>query len=645
MKNNTIKILGISILMCFATHAQDGKVRRADKNFNDYAYVDAINSYGKLVKDGYSDDTIYKRLGNANYLNANYRAASEWYAKLFNIEGLSIDADYYYRYAQTLKSLGEYRKSNEWMEKFISISNADGRAAKYSANRDYLNTIKNNSGKYTVEAVNFNSTYSDFAPMFYGEGLIFSSARDTGLTSKKIHEWNNESFLNLFKATGPEGNLSEISRLSKELNTRAHESSTTFTADGKTMYFTRNNFSKGFSRDDEGVSRLQVFRSTLVDGKWQHTLALPFNATAYSVAHPTLNQEGTKLYFASDMPGTLGQSDIFYVTIDKDGNFGPPQNLGASVNTEGRESFPFVGTDNILYFSSDGHPGLGGLDVFATNSEKGEGINTVINLGEPINTAEDDFSFVVDTGKNKGYFASNRPGGMGNDDIYSFEVLEPPSFICNTKITGVVKNQEDGSILANADVQILNNTGEELGKTVSDENGKFDLDIACTKEELTVIAVKTDYTEGKTSFTPDNKETPTLILMLSPFKMLPGIGDDLLKSLEIPMIYFDFDKENIRQDARKEMEKILKYMTDYPELKLDIRSHTDSRGNDAYNMALSERRAQSTKAYLISKGIAANRLSAQGYGESQLTNACTNGSACSRLQHESNRRTEFILVP
>lgn len=643
MKNKTIKIIGISILMSFYAQAQEGKVKRADKDFDDYAYIDAINSYERLVEDGYSDEVIYKRLGNANYLNANYQTAADWYGKLFNIDGLSIDPDYYYRYAQTLKSLKQYKESDTWMEKFISISKVDGRAAKYSENRDYLNTIKNNSEKYTVEAVNFNSKYSDFAPTFYENGLIFSSARDTGLTSRKIHEWNNESFLNIHKATMTEDKMFEVAKLSKELNTKAHESSTTFTADGKTMYFTRNNFSKGFSRDDEGISRLQVFRSSLVDGKWKNTVALPFNSKEFSVAHPTLSQDGTKLYFASDMPGTFGQSDIFYVSIDQNGNFGTPKNLGADVNTEGRETFPFVSKENILYFSSDGHPGLGGLDVFATNSEKEDSKNTVINLGEPINTTEDDFSFIVDSEKSKGYFASNRPGGMGNDDIYSFNELEAPSFECTTGITGVVKNQEDGSTMANADIQILNDSGEELAKSISDENGEFAIEITCSTEELTIIAVKTDYKEGRTTFIAD-KETNRVSVNLIPSKMLVGIGDDLLKSLNIPIIYFDFDKDNIRKDAQIEIEKVLKYMRDYPELKLDIRSHTDSRGNDAYNLNLSERRAQSTKAYLISKGIDASRLSAKGYGESQLTNGCSSGSDCSKVQHERNRRTEFVIV-
>lgn len=642
MKNNNIKILGISILMTFYSQGQEVKVKRADKSFDDYAYIDAISGYEELVKDGYSDELIYKRLGNANYLNANYQTASQWYGKLFGIEGLTIDPDYYYRYAQTLKSLGSYKDSDQWMEKFISVSNVDSRAAKYAENRDYLDTIKNNSGKYIIEMVSFNSEYSDFAPMFYDQGIIFSSARDTGLTSRKIHEWNGQSFLNIYKATILDEKVVDVSTLSKKVNTKAHESSTTFTADGKTMYFTRNNYSNGFGRDDEGVSRLQIFRSTLIDEKWQETIALPFNAKEYSVAHPTLNKDGSKLYFASDMPGTLGQSDIFYVTIDANGGFSVPQNLGTDVNTEGRETFPYISEDDILYFSSDGRPGLGGLDVFATNSEKGVGKNQVVNLGAPINTEEDDFSFVVDAENKKGYFASNRSGGKGNDDIYSFIELESPTFVCNVDITGVVRNQENGSILTNVDVQILNSAGEELTKTISDEKGEFNVAILCSKEELTAIAVKTDFKEGRINFMA-NEDTSTFTVNLIPSKIISGIGDDLAKSLDIPVIYFDFDKDDIRADAGRELEKILKYMSDYPELKLNIRSHTDSRGNDFYNLDLSERRAQSTKAYLMAKGIEANRLSAKGYGENLLANDCFNGSACSKLKHELNRRTEFII--
>lgn len=633
-----------AIVMIVGLTAQEKKVKKATKEFENYAYADAIGSYKNLVEKGYSEEDIYKNLGNANYLNANYEAASEWFAKLFALENTEIEADYYYRYAQTLKSLQRYKESDAWMEKFALNSSSDARAATFTNNRNYLEEIEKNSGKYEVSLASFNSKNSDFAPSFYNDGLIFSSSRGKSFNKNGIHSWNNQPFLNLYTANKGTNESFSVNKLERKLNSKAHESSTVITNDGKTIYFTRNNFNNGFGRDDEGVSRLKLFRATIDGEQWRDVEEMAFNSKEYSVAHPTLNKDNTKLYFASDMPGTFGSSDIFYVDLGEDGSYGAPVNLGADINTEGRETFPFVGADDILYFSSDGRPGLGGLDVFATNIlAENNNITEIINLGKPINTDEDDFSFIIDKTGKSGYFASNRPNGVGDDDIYSFTLAEPLTFDCSRMINGIVKDKKTGKILANADVQILSNSGGVLGKTVSDAMGKFNVVLDCESQKLTAIGVKADYKEDKFNFVVDDSEK-LVELLLTPNTPEVKVGDDLAKYLDIPIIYFDFNKSYIRPDAAAELQKVINYMNQYPSVEIAIGSHTDSRGSDAYNLSLSDRRAKSTRKYLISKGISASKLTAKGYGETQKVNGCSNGVKCSESEHDLNRRSEFIIT-
>lgn len=551
--------------------AQDKDIEKAKQEITDYAYADAIETYEKMVEEGYADARIFKNLGKAHYMNANYREAAGWYTKLFSLEDAEIDSDDMYRYAQTLKSNGEYTASQEWMQKFEAATGDDLRARKYADNLDYLEEIARQSGRYNLKNLAINSAASDFAPAFNGENLVFSTARDTGAATRKIHGWNNQPFLNLYRTTEDEsGQLSHPTKLSKNLNKKTHESSTAFTKDGSTMYFTRNNSQNGkFSRDNDGVSRLKIYRAVLRDGEWKHITELPFNSDAHSTAHPTLNHDETKLYFASDREGSLGQSDIFVVDILSDGGYGTPKNLGTGINTEARETFPFVTASGILYFASDGHPGLGGLDIFAVQldaKKKGE----ILNVGKPVNSSQDDFSYIIDEESKKGFFASNREGGIGSDDIYGFTENKELRFFRETVIENPVKEVE----------------------TV--------------------------------------KPAP--------------IGADLFKHLELRPILFDSDKAEVRPDAAGILAEIFTYMEEYPEIKIEVRSHTDAVGDADYNLRLSDQRVQNTVAFLISKGIDASRLSGKGYGETELINDCTMASSCSAAQHQENRRSEFVVV-
>ena len=629
-----------------AISAQDKKIKKADKDISDYAYADAIDSYEHLVKKGYSEEEIFKNLGDANYLNAKYVEASKWYGQMFALEDTTIEPEYMYRYAQSLKSTGEYAESNKLMDTFNATKKNDLRSQNFLQKKDYLKEIEAASGRYDLKNLPFNSEASDFAPSFYDKALVFSTARDTGIAARNIHEWNNKSFLNLYKTTPTaSGDFITAEKMSKTMNKKVHESSTAFTKDGNTVYFTRNNSKKGkFARDTEGISRLKIYRGTLQDGEWTDIIELPFNGDDHSTAHPTLSADETKLYFASDMEGSLGQSDIFMVTINSDGSFGTPSNLGKGINTESRETFPYITSDNTLYFASDGHPGLGGLDIFATDLSDMEN-SYIVNVGKPVNSEEDDFSFIINDETRKGFFASNREGGQGSDDIYGFIENEKLDLSCSTVVQGVVKDAETGAPLTGAKVFILKRSNELVAETISESDGSFVLEGDCKDGDYKLVASKEDYNGGEKMFAVAGANDMTDVeITLEKTVTVAEVGTNLVQHLGLKPIYFDLDKAAIRPDASSTLERIMAYMNEYSQLKVQVQSHTDVTNSDAYNLALSEKRAKNTVAYLVANGVDSSRVSGVGFGESQLTNDCTTRESCTDERHQENRRSEIMVV-
>lgn len=634
-----------AILICLSANGQTKKIKKAESQFDDYAYANAIENYERLVKEGFTDEEIYRNLGDANYFNARYKDASGWYSQLFALENVTIDADYMYRYANTLKSTKEYEASDIWMQKYIAAKSDEVRAKLYSTNPDYRKKIEAQSGRYDIKNLPFNSPQSDFAPSFNGEQLVFSTARDSGTVAQRIHQWNNRSFLNLYASNASgSGDFTNAEKLSNGLNRKTHESSTVFTKDGSMVYFTRNNSENGnFSRDNEGVSRLKIYRAELKDGTWTNISELPFNGDDYSCAHPALSPAGDKLYFASDMPGTLGQSDIFVVDLNEDGSIGPTVNLGEKINTESRETFPHITENNALYFSSDGRPGLGGLDIYATNLQDMDTIY-VVNIGKPVNGEEDDFSFILNESTGKGFFASNREGGKGEDDIYSFTENEKIDLECHTMVTGMIKDKELGEPLGNAVIAIY--SGNDLiSETVSAKDGSFVLDGDCKEGQYKLIVSKTDYDQENEMFSVSNaNDTEGIEIALEKTIKKAPPGTDLVKFLNLEPIYFDLDKAEIRPDASRTMMTVLEYMKAFPDLKIQVQSHTDAKASANYNIRLSQRRAENTVAYLLANGANEAMVTGEGFGETRLTNECTTRESCEDEKHQENRRSEFIVV-
>jgi outer membrane protein OmpA-like peptidoglycan-associated protein/tetratricopeptide (TPR) repeat protein len=641
-----IKILKIAVLLALAPMvitAQEKEMASANKLFNDYAYVDAIKEYEQIAFRGFKSAELYQKIADAYYFNGELAQSAKWYGYLFGLSQ-DIDAEHYYRYSQALKAKGEYDKANVLLERFVQKNGDDQRAKLYVGNKNYLTTIKNNSGRYEVNNTTINSAYSDYGPAYWGDKIVFATSRDTTGLVRRIDGWTNHSFTELYTADlKSDGSFGKPSRFSSRLETKMHESTPVFTKDGQTVYFTRNNYNDGrVQKDGTGQVLLKVYRANLQGGRWINITELPFNSNSYSVAHPALSADGNTLYFASDMPGSYGHADIYKVSVHADGSFGKPENLGTGINTQGKETFPFVDADGQLYFASDGHPGLGGLDIYIARAEKGA-FTIAYNVGEPVNSRYDDFSFIINTQSNTGFFSSNRAGGAGFDDIYAFKEIKEIEFECRQRLTGVVTDEKTGKVMQETAVSILDEAGT-LKNTITAADGKFEFDVECGKS-YTVKSEKQEYvTKEAKAAIPMEPGITELPMSLSKRESTIKVGTDLAKEFKIEQIYFDLAKYNIRPDAALELDKIVRFMVEYPNAKIDVRTHTDCRASDKYNMTLSDNRAKSVIAYIVKSGIASSRLAGRGYGETRLVNKCADGVKCSEAEHQQNRRSEFIVT-
>ena len=631
-------------LVSFSAFAQERTIKKGNKEYDKYAYFEAKDIYEKVANKGHKSLDLFQKLGDSYYFNADLVAANKWYTELFAMNE-TVDAEYLYRYAQTLKATGDVKKSDEYLQKFAVAKPQDTRAAKFMSSKDYMDVIKANSGRHNIENAGINSKTMDFGAAFYKNQLVFTSARDT--SGSRIHGWTNQGFTTLYASeVNDNGTLSSPEKFSNSISTKVNESTPVFTSDGNTMYFTRNNFNKGKKgKDEAGTILLKIYKATNVNGTWSNVTELPFNSDSYSVAHPALSSDESFLYFSSNMPGTKGASDLFKVEIKSDGTFGTPINLGDDINTEARETFPFIAKDDVLYFASDGHLGLGGLDVFASKINS-DGINgKPVNIGSPINSNTDDFGYIIDTQSKIGFFTSNRTGGEGSDDIYKFKEIIKLQIENIEAVAGVIVDEETNEIIPNTEVTIFNDKMEEVGTTTTDKDGKYTFEKLAPNTTYTVRAKGVDGEVAERVVTTGNKGKITEANVVTKTRVKKvKVGDDLAKSFKIEIIYFDLDKSNIRKDAALDLAKIVEVMKENPTMKVDVRSHTDSRQTAQYNANLSERRAQATIAWMVKQGIAKDRLTGKGYGESQLTNKCSDDVPCTEEEHQKNRRSEFIIL-
>ncbi|MCF6130191.1 OmpA family protein [Flavobacterium sp. AS60] len=645
---NKITYLVLLAITCVNSYAQvinKGEVK-GNKEYQKYAYIDAIKTYERIYEKGYKSPDMLLKIGNSYYFNAELEKANKWYAELYATNP-EQEPEFYYRYSQTLKAVKDNDQAAAMLAKFSEKSGNDSRAKLLSQKRDYLAEIKKNSGRYKIENAGINSKYSDYGTAFMGTKVVFSSARDTGNFSKRIHTWTGQYFTNLYDSPiSEDGSLGAVGKFGKKINTKYHEDTPAFTKDGKTVYFTRNNYLDERGYDAGKVTLLKIYKATVdKEGQWSNITPLPFNSDSYQTAHPALSPDEKTLYFASDMPGTRGQSDLFKVKINDDGSFGAPENLGDSINTSGRETYPFISDDNELYFASDGHPGIGGMDIFITRLPKDGSLNfkQVLNVGEEANSPKDDFAFIINFKTKKGFLSSNRDGGQGSDDIYKFVETRP--IWCDQILFGVVTDEDTKAVLPNTKLILFDEKFNQLKETTSDAEGKYEFtEVECGVKYF-VRASREDYTTKEVSVIIGKETGKTeLNIELKTSTCKVKIGDDLADCFKINIIYFDLDKWNIRPDAAVDLAKLLDVLNQNPSMKINIRSHTDSRASFSYNDKLSKRRAKSTKDWLIKNGIAADRLTSEGLGENELVNGCSDGVKCTEAEHQLNRRSEFIIT-
>ncbi len=628
-------------------------IQKADAYFNKMWYAEAAELYEQALAKGdkYYTRDILQKAADAHYFNTDMEKAYQWYNVLYENYGKEMSEENMFKYAHSLKGTGKYGRAKRLMRiynrKTKDAGTADFDAAEATSNEVVLDNILGAEQNFELKNLSINTEYSDFSPMFLDSTqVVFSSAKDSSFFKTRKYKWNDQPYLDLYVAeiNATSQDLKNAIKFSKKINTKYHEASVAFSPDNKTMYFTRNNYAKRLKRDKEGVNHLKIYKSNKVGLEWTEAVEVSFNSNDYSTGHPALSPDGKQLYFVSDMPGSIGKSDIFIVDVLDDGSFSAPRNLGPGINTEKREMFPFFNGAK-LYFSSDGHTGLGGLDVFEASYDMEEGFGAVANLGKPINSNKDDFSYIVNNENDKGFFASNRAGGKGDDDIYSFKrpaIEEIPAN--NNAIAGVVTELVTGDFMPKTLVQLLDENGIKLKEMMTEDDGSFVFEDLESNTKYTLKTVNGEFFDDERTIATVNNELVNVDVSMKRLEDMIAIEEGI-KKLKTEMIYFEFDKSNVRPDAAKELDKLVSVMNKYPGMAIKIESHTDSRGSGVYNEYLSDKRAKSTRAYIISQGIDASRIeSAIGYGESRLLNECDGTVRCEETTHLLNRRSEFIIV-
>lgn len=741
------KILFLSLFCIGLTSfGQMSKLKKANDYYDNLSYAYAASIYQELLGSEVETPSMKANLGRSYYYMGDMINAEKYLAMIMN-SAVAKNEDIFF-YAQALKQNGKIEMSDEWMNKFRNKAAGDIRGESYSKNPDYLERIVSKGLLFEIKNLNVNTSRSDFGGYpsnVSGESFFVSNRKDRAFV-KNIWTWNKTPYLDLYR-TGVASNreMENPKMLKKKINSRWHEGPLCFTPDGKTVYYTRNNVAKGKARrDDEGHQNLKLYRASVDEkGVWSKEEEIPFNSKDYSVGHPTVSQDGKTLYFASDMPGGIGGADIYKAEIKSDGSLGAPVNLGKEINTEGQDMFPWIGPDGVLFFASNGHIGIGGLDIFAI-FPKEDSFTGLLNVGLPVNSESDDFAFTMNSDGSTGYFSSNRKDGKGDDDIYSFKMLTPLKR--NLILEGLITDARSKLILPNSEVVLVDGEGNVLQTTKSDGRGFYSFTLE-PDMDYQVMAAKEKYFQNKSSFSTANLDPEVSVIHKDlPLDQDPGLGlyalvtssktkeplqgvrmtitdkitgkifyqgltpatGDLLRSIvdqkvgefiayeiklqkdgffpkvveyktqiekpgiislhealegsmdmdplvsdlkdliQINDIRFDLNKDVIRPDAAKELDKIVAIMNKYPQMEIELGSHTDCRATIKYNENLSARRAKSSAAYIKARITNPERIYGKGYGESRLLNGCAcEGnvkSDCSEEEHEKNRRTEFKVI-
>lgn len=623
-----IYILAALLLVSIFGFAQNKNLKRVNKLFEMRAYKDAAEIYETKARN----QEVLQNLADSYYYNASLQKAIKTYRELFVQYGDSIDIEYHFRFAQALKGVKEYKEADKHLRSYYNKP---------------INTLafiektdKTTPHTFKLKQIENRNSSSDFGLSFYGEDKVaFASARNS---ENPAYSWNNLPYLDLFSGTLNSNNILEnITPFSESINTASHESSAVFTKDGKTMYFNRTNTTRK-KTDEERIAHIKIYKAELIEGNWTNVTALPFTSNTYSTEHPALSKDEKTLYFASDMPGTLGSFDIYKVAINDDGSYGEPVNLGNVINTKHREQFPFISKYNTLYFSSIGHLGYGGLDVFRSNMVN-DVFDTPVNLGSTINSPLDDFAYVIREKDNMGFVSSNKGG---YDRLFGFVREKNP--LTFYRVEGVVEDLNSKVLLPGSLITLFDETNTVIQDTIVGDNAHYIFKIEPNKK-YKVRGTRKAYIPQDVEFSTDSKGKVqhNIYLSLESFadaeERVKETKKDVVQ-VKLDKIYFDFDKAVIRQDAATTLNVLVDLMKKYPSMEIEVSAHTDARGPDQYNLELSKQRAASTLEYVVSQGIARNRLKSIGYGEMQPLNKCVKEGICNDDEYDVNRRCEFTVL-
>ncbi len=491
-------IVGFSMLVFLSIHSNaqvTAKEAQAEKLYASFSYMKAAKLFKQLADQNINPDFTVKRLADCYSKMGDYKNAESSYSKLY--ESGKADAEEIYGYAQALKSNGKYKEAEQILDKFYYQNRNDSRGLEHTSKKGALDKILNEKPYFDIKNLDINSGLSDFSTAYSGDKVVFASNRGKNPSVVTEHTWNEQPFLDLYSANkDAQGNLSMPVKLSKRVNTKYHEGPAAYSADGKYVYITRNNyFNSTYKKSSKGVNNLKLFRGKQVNNEWVFE-DFPFNNDEYSVGHPGLSADGKVLYFVSDMPGGMGGTDIYTIAVNDDGSYGEPKNLGKTINTEGNEMFPFIHESGTLFFSSNGHVGLGGLDIFAAQSKGGK-YNKITNLAQPLNSGLDDFAFAIDKDMKQGYVSSNRDGGKGSDDIYLVNMLRPLKQTYSIK--GVAVDQFTKKPVEGATIVFTDNSGNKVGETKTGPNGNYNFEVE-PQQNYKLVGTKEKYIPGENPF-------------------------------------------------------------------------------------------------------------------------------------------------
>lgn len=631
-------ILVVSVFSC-------SPEKKIQKSFKFAKYEKVISYYKNVLKKQPNNPKASYYIAESYRLSNRIKEAEPFYAKIKGRGSRKDSVGLYY--AKSLQANGKYDEAKKELEDLVNSSedeNIKDRARKELKGLDYLARLTEKKNYYRVKNLEaLNTPFAEYGPAYSNSLLYFASSR----ANDRIYEASGTPFTDLYQVETKGANVDLVTLKALPANINLPNVNTgciTFSPDGKLMIFARGNSGKR-----KGGSDVDLFLSRFRNGQWTDPVAININQPNSWESTPALSPDGRTLYFSSNRKGGYGGLDIYSAQMDSRGRFGKAKNLGPDINTAGDELFPYMAENSKLYFSSDGHPGYGMLDIFVVNRANGK--NSIDNLGPTVNSTGDDFGMYLFK-PDRGFFTSNRDGGKGDDDIYTFVNDDPNLKVVNYLLAGVtysLRKDSTREILPDTKISLLDEGGDVMQDFTTGNDGKF-LFRVYENENYYLLGERDGYLTKRQKFTTFGKSVPLESLK----ELVTNITLDTLLVLDrkaknvafrLNNIYFAYNMADINPDAAHELDKLVQLLNDNPEIKIEMGSHTDSVASDEYNIELSQRRAESTVNYLIRKGIDPKRLEAKGYGERVPIARNTNPDGSDNpVGRQRNRRTEFRIL-